>query len=60
MLRESMKMFFAVAANENSKMWSIDIRAAFLQAKKLDIDVYLKTPKYIRKEGYIWKLKNLL
>ena len=33
MLRESMKMFFSVAANEDFKLRKIDIRVAFLQAK---------------------------
>ena len=36
MLREFMKIFFAVAANENFKSRSIEIRAAFLQAKELN------------------------
>ena len=40
MLRESMKMFFAVAANEGFELRKIDIRVAFLQAKKLDRDVF--------------------
>ena len=35
LLRESLKMYFAVAANEGFKLRSIDIRAAFLQAKGL-------------------------
>ena len=33
MLRESMKMFFSVAANEDFELRKIDVRAAFLQAK---------------------------
>ena len=33
MLRESMKLFFAVAGNEEFKLRSIDLRAVFLQAK---------------------------
>ena len=58
MLRESMKMFFAVAANEKFKLRSIDIRAAFLQAKCLDREVYLEPPKDIKKEGKLWLLKK--
>ena len=34
MLKESIKLLFSVAANENFKLRSIDIRAAFLQAKE--------------------------
>ena len=35
MLRESLKMFFAVAANKGSGLRSNEIRAAFLQANCL-------------------------
>ena len=52
MLRESIKSFFAVAANECFKLRSIDIRAAFLQARELDRDVYLLPPKEGRKDIY--------
>ena len=38
----------------------MDIRAAFLQARWLDRDVYLLPPKDIRKGGYVWKLKKPL
>ena len=51
MLRESMKLFFLVAANEYFKFRSMDIRAAFLQAKELDIDVYLIPPRDVTKEN---------
>ena len=40
MLRESMKLFFAVAANQDFNLRSIDIRAAFLQANELDREVF--------------------
>ena len=60
MLRESMKLFFSVAANEGFELRSIDIRAAFLQAKNLDHEVYLEPPKDVKKEGKIWKLRKPL
>ena len=60
MLRESMKMFFGIAANKQFELRSIDIRAAFLQAKILDREVYLEPPKDVKKEGKIWKLKKPL
>ena len=53
-------MFFSVAANEDFELRKIDIRAAFLQAKQLDRDEFLKPPKDIKKEGIIWKLKKPL
>ena len=60
MLRESMKLFFAVAANERFKLRSMDIRAAFLQAKELDRDVFMVLPKDVKKESVLWKLKKPL
>ena len=60
MLRESMKLFFAVAANEKFKLRSMDIRAAFLQAKELDRDVFMVPPKDVKKESVLWKLKKPL
>merc|ERR1711942_172455 len=55
-----MKMFFTVAANEDFELRKIGIRAAFLQTKQLDRDVFLKPPKDIKKEKIIWKLKKPL
>ena len=53
MLRESMKMFFSVVANQDFILRKIDIRAAFLEAKQLDREVFMQPPKDIKKEGYI-------
>ena len=53
-------MYFAVAANEGFKLRSIDIRAAFLHAKCLDRAVYMESPKDVKKEGKILKLKKHL
>merc|ERR1712055_1227723 len=58
--KESVKLLMAVAANEGFKLASVDIRAAFLQAKTLDREVFVQPPKDIRKEGVIWKLKKPL
>ena len=60
MLRESLKIYFAVPANEGFKLRSIDIRVAFLQAKCLDREVYMEPPKDVKKEGKIWKMKKPL
>ena len=47
-------------ANEDFELWKIDIRAAFLQVKQLDREVFLELPNDIKREGYIWKLKKPL
>ena len=54
------KNVFRVAANEDFELRKIDIRAAFLQAKQLEREVFLKPPKDIKKEKIIWKLKKPL
>ena len=52
-------MYFAVAANEGFKLMSVDIRAAFLQAKCLDREVYMKSPKDVKKEGKMERFGSL-
>ena len=49
-----------MAANEGFELRSVDIRAAFLQAKNLDREVFILPPKDVRKEGLIWLLKKPL
>ena len=52
--RESLKMFFAIAANQQFQLQAIDIRAAFLQAKPLDREVFLEPPSDLKKDGILW------
>ena len=40
--KESFKMLVAVAANSGFKLASVDIRAAFLQSKVLDREVFIE------------------
>ena len=55
-LRESNKVFYAMATNEGFNLRSMDIKAAFLQANELDRDVYIEPPSDVKKEGVLWKL----
>ena len=57
-LRQSFKTFIAVSANEEFELRKIDISAAFLQAEKLERDVFVDPPKDVKKEGVIWRLKK--
>ena len=60
-LRESFRMFLSLAATTRiEKLRSIDIRAAFLQSDKLKRDVFVRLPKDIAEEGFIWKLQKPL
>ena len=56
--KESFKMLMAVSANEGFNLALVDIRAAFLQSRTLDRDVYMLPPLDIREPRLIWKLKN--
>merc|ERR1712030_168749 len=60
MRRESLKLFFTLAANEGFQLRIVDIRAAFLQAKNLEREIFLLPPKDVQKEGIIWRLKKPL
>ena len=53
-------MLMAVGVNENFKLASVDIRAAFLQSRTLDRDVFILPPLDIQKPGVIWRLKKPL
>ena len=59
-LRESNKLFSAVAANQGFGLLSVDIRAAFLQSKELQRDVFVVPPKDLAEVGILWKLKKPL
>ena len=51
--KESFKLMMALAANNGFRLVSMDIRAAFLQAKMLDREIYMKPPPDIMKPGKI-------
>jgi len=48
--KESFKLLMALAANQNFKVVSMDIRAALLQAKTLDREVFVRQPNDIKKK----------
>ena len=58
--KESFKILMAISANSDFKLASVDIRAAFLQSRTLDQDVFMQPPADIKKPGIIWKLKKPL
>ena len=47
-LRDSFKFMIALSANDGFEIFSIDISAAFLQAKVLDHDVIVVLPADIK------------
>ena len=50
----------AVVAISDFELASVDIWAAFLQAKRFDREIYMKPPEDIQKPGFIWRLKKPL
>ena len=54
--KKSFKLLMAVAANEEFHLTSVDVRAAFLQSRVLDHDVFVLPPEDIPKPGKIWRL----
>ena len=57
--KSTLRVFFAVAANQMWKCQTIDIKAAFLQGKEIEREVYLRPPSEVKIPGYIWKLKKV-
>ena len=55
-----MKLFLSIASNEGFDLTSVDIRAAFLQSREMDREVFIEPPRDIKKEGSIWRLKKPL
>ena len=55
----SMRIFFAVSANNNSVYETMDIKAAFLQGNEIERDIHVKPPAEAKKEGIIWKLNKV-
>ena len=59
-LKESFKLLMAISANFGFKLASVDIRAAFMQSKFLNRDVYVEPPADIKKPGILCKLMKPL
>ena len=54
--KDSINVFFMVAAKNGRKIQTADIKCAFLQGKELDRDVFVRPPKERRIPGVIWKM----
>ena len=55
----TMRLLISVAALENWKLKTTDIKSAFLQGKELEREIYIRPPKESQTpHGIIWKLKH--
>ena len=56
--RETLKVFFTIAANEAWTIEGSDVRSAFLQSEKIDREVFVHPPPERKKMGKVWKLNK--
>ena len=56
--KESARVAIAIISSKQWDINSIDIKAAFLQGKELDREIFLKPPKEAQCPGKLWKLKR--
>lgn len=54
----STRIVYALAAANGWIVETIDIKAAFLQSRKLDRVVFVKPPRNLKKVGLIWQLEK--
>ena len=57
--KSTLRLVTALASNEKWKLETIDIKAAFLQGKDVERDIYVIPPKDFKEEGVIWKLNKV-
>ena len=59
-MRESIRIMLAISSSYGWKISTIDIKAAFLQGKLIDRDVFLKPPKEAESQGKLCKLRKVV
>ena len=58
--KEDIRLLLTVAAAREWKIHSLDVKAAFLQGKRIEREVYLKAPKEKTSPGVVWKLRKVV
>ena len=53
-------MFFAITLNYKWKCETVDVKAAFLQGKSTERDVFVMQPFEAKEDGVIWKLEKVV
>ena len=56
--KDSLKTAIAIIASKEWEIASLDIKAAFLQGKLLEREIYMKPPKEASALGKLWKLRR--
>ena len=56
--KTALRIVLALAANYDWSISTVDVKAAFLQGRRINRDIYIKPPKEVRIEGKIWRLRK--
>ena len=56
--KSTLRTVLAITANEGWIIETIDIKAAFLQSRTINRNVYILPPPEARQDGILWKLKK--
>ena len=59
-LKENIRMLLAVAVAKGWSINTLDVKAAFLQGKSIDRDLFVTPPKEFREDRQLWKLKKVV
>ena len=54
--KESLRIAYMIIASKEWEINSLDVRAAFLQGRKINREAYLKPPREANMKGKLWKL----
>ena len=54
----SLRSFICISHGNGWKIEGMDIKAAFLQSRQLDREVFVKPPRSLKKVGIIWQLEK--
>lgn len=57
-MKETLRFVLTVASSKRWNINSVDIKAAFLQGKEIDREIYLKPPKEANAKGKLWLLRK--
>ena len=56
--KTALRIVLALAANYDWSTSTVDVKAAFLQGRPINRDIYIKPPREVSIEGRIWKLRR--
>ena len=59
-MKDNVRMLLAIAVGKGWNLDVLDVKAAFLQGKSIERELYITPPKEFRKEGVLWKLKKVV